>query len=283
MALYAVGDVQGCLDPLQHLLERARFDPARDRLWLVGDLVNRGPRSLETLRFVRTLGAAAKCVLGNHDLALLAKAAGARKLKRHDLLRAVIEAPDAAELLDWLRHRPVLHHDPHSGWTLIHAGLPPQWDETTALQCARELEQALRGPDWTVFMRHLYGDQPMLWDPRLTGWDRLRFITNCFTRLRYCTRDGRIDLTENGPPGTQGADLMPWFEMPGRRSRSMRLLFGHWSTLGLYAQPGLLGLDTGCVWGGYLTLARIDGERLRLLQTPCAAAAHPNRGARSGK
>ncbi len=270
MAIYAVGDIQGCLDPLRRLLDRLRFDPAQDLLWLVGDLVNRGPQSVETLRFVRAMGPQAVTVLGNHDLALLAKASGARRLKRDDPLRSVIEAPDAAELLDWLRRRPILHRDPRCDWTLVHAGLAPQWDEATAVECARELEDMLRGPHWAAFMQHLYGDQPVRWDPRLSGWDRLRFITNTFTRIRYCDATGRIDLSETVAPGLQSRGLTPWFEVEGRKNRAMNLVFGHWSTLGLLHRPGLLGLDSGCVWGGYMTAARIDTERVQVIQTPCA-------------
>lgn len=275
MPVYAVGDVQGCLEPLERLLERVRFDPARDRLWLVGDLVNRGPHSLETLRFVRDLEEAAVAVLGNHDLALLAKACGARRLKRRDPLRAVLDAPDAGELLTWLRSRPLLHQDRSLGWTLVHAGLAPQWDEATALSCAAELETILRSPDWTAFMEHMYGDEPRRWSPELSGWERLRFIANAFTRIRYCDAGGGLDLQSNGPPGTQPPGLVPWFEHPGRRSARLRIVFGHWSTLGVLTRPGLLALDSGCVWGGYLTAARLDALHQELLQTPCRAARNP--------
>jgi bis(5'-nucleosyl)-tetraphosphatase (symmetrical) len=270
MAIYAVGDIQGCLEPLQRLLARARFDPSRDRLWLVGDLVNRGPRSLETLRFVQALGERAVSVLGNHDLALLAKACGARKLKRNDSLRGVLDAPDAAELIDWLRHRPVMHRDPETGWTLVHAGLAPQWDAATARDRAAELEATLRSERWTEFMHRIYGDEPRIWDDGLRGWKRLRFITNAFTRIRYCDADGALDLDYKGPPGTQPAGLTPWFDVPWRRNRDMRIVFGHWSTLGVMLRPGLLALDSGCVWGGYMTLARLDGKRtVQLWQAGC--------------
>ncbi len=269
MAVYAVGDVQGCLEPLERLLERIRFDPAEDRLWLVGDLVNRGPASLETLRFVRGLGRSAVAVLGNHDLALLAKACGARKLKRDDPLRAVVDAPDAGELITWLRHRPALFRDPETGWTLVHAGLAPHWDEATALACAAELEAILRSERWTRFMGRLYGDEPRRWDEGLSNWKRLRFIVNTFTRIRYCDAQGALDLKHTAPPGSQPPGLTPWFEIPWRRNRKMRIVFGHWSTLGVLLRPGLLALDSGCVWGGYLSAARITRGRVELVQVPC--------------
>ncbi|RMG29346.1 MAG: symmetrical bis(5'-nucleosyl)-tetraphosphatase, partial [Gammaproteobacteria bacterium] len=194
MAVYAIGDVQGCYDDLQRLLERLRFDPAQDRLWFTGDLVNRGPHSLEVLRFVRALGDRAVTVLGNHDLHLLAVAHDPSRAHPRDTLHAVLDAPDGAELIDWLRTRPFLHEDPDLGLALLHAGLPPQWDAETARACAREVERVFSGPDWGAFTEAMYGNEPDRWDPSLTGTDRLRFITNCFTRLRYCTADGRLGL-----------------------------------------------------------------------------------------
>ena len=259
MAVYAIGDVQGCFRELQLLLTKLRFDPARDRLWFAGDLVNRGLQSLETLRFVRNLGAAAITVLGNHDLHLLAAAARAGKLKPKDTLRPILDAPDREELLDWLRRRPVLHHDAEMGYTLIHAGLPPQWELDQARACAHEVESVLRGPDHAEFFEQMYGDEPTFWTDELTGWERLRFITNCLTRLRYCDAEGRVALAHKGAPGSQPVGLYPWFELPQRRSRELKILFGHWSTLGERSSPGVYPLDTGCLWGGQLTALRLDG------------------------
>lgn len=269
MPVYAAGDLQGCLDPLKRLLDKVRFDPAADRLWLVGDLVNRGPRSLETLRFVRALGDSAITVLGNHDLHLLAIHEGVHRVRRRDTVQAILDAPDREQLMDWLRHRPLLHHDAGVQWTLLHAGLPPQWDLETAHACAAEVEAVLRGPEHRLLLERMYGDEPDLWSDSLEGWDRLRFITNCFTRLRYCTADGHVDMEYKGAPGGQLPHLMPWFAVPGRGSADLRIVFGHWSTLGLYQADNVLCLDTGCVWGQHMTLARLDGDGVETLQTKC--------------
>ncbi len=260
MAVYAVGDVQGCYADLRRLLERIAFDPAEDRLWLTGDLVNRGPESLETLRFVKSLGSRAVCVLGNHDLHLLAVATGTAQSRKADTLDAVLTAPDRDELLDWLRRQPLLHHDPVLGYTLIHAGLPPQWDLSQARRCAVELETVLRGDGYMDFFRHMYGNQPTQWSDRLQGMDRLRFIVNCFTRLRFCNAGGELDLTTKGAPGTQPPGFMPWFQAPGRLSAGLHILFGHWSTVGEVNGHNVHALDTGCVWGGNLTALRLDGD-----------------------
>ena len=256
MTTWAIGDVQGCYDELRSLLDRIGFDPAGDRLWFAGDLVNRGPKSLEVLRFVRDIGAVT--VLGNHDLHLLASARLPQYRKRKDTLGRVLAAPDADELLDWLHRRPLLHHDPDSGYTLIHAGLPPQWDLDRARACAREVETVLRGPDYSHFFDDMYGDDPVQWSDDLDGNARLRYIVNCFTRLRYCDARGRLALQEKGPPGSQPPGFRPWFAWPQRRSRDMNILFGHWSTLGAYDGDGVHALDTGCLWGGKLTALRIE-------------------------
>lgn len=262
MAVYAIGDLQGCLDPLKRLLDAVGFDPARDRLWFCGDLVNRGPDSLEALRFVHGLGDLATTVLGNHDLHLLAVAwSPARDLKPRDTLHEVLAAPDREELLEWLRHRPVLHYDAALGFCMVHAGLPPQWDLPEARAAATELEAVLRGPELAEFLPRMYGDAPNRWSDDLAGTDRLRFIVNCFTRLRYCRPDGSLDLAEKGPPdSTAAAGLVPWFRMPGRRSRATRLIFGHWSSFGFVAEDQVWGLDTGCVWGGRLTALALGAE-----------------------
>lgn len=262
MAVYAVGDVQGCADELDALLERLRFDPEVDRLWFVGDLVNRGPRSLEVLRKVRALGDAAVVVLGNHDLHLLAIARGGAAWQSSDSsLRPVMEAADREALLDWLQSRPLLHHDSRLGATLLHAGIPPQWDLATARRCAGEVEARLRGPRVGELFEHMYGNEPVLWRDELEGWDRLRFTINAFTRLRVCDeRDGHMVLGFKGSPEAAPRGALPWFRIPWRESRDERLVFGHWSALGYVAEGRVLGLDTGCVWGGTLTGQRLDAE-----------------------
>jgi bis(5'-nucleosyl)-tetraphosphatase (symmetrical) len=260
MAVYAIGDLQGCYDEFRALLDRLSFDPGRDRLWLTGDLVNRGPGSLPALRFVRSLGAAANVVLGNHDLHLLAMAAdAARPRRRGDTLDAVLAAPDRDELLAWVAHLPLVHADTALGWCMVHAGLPPQWDLETAAACGREVEAALAaGPD--EFLAAMYGDEPDRWSASLAGTSRLRFTVNCLTRLRYCAPDGRLLLHLKGPPSAAPPGALPWFKVPGRRSATERIVFGHWSALGYYAGEGVVSLDTGCVWGGALTALRLDAS-----------------------
>lgn len=275
MALYAIGDIQGCYDELQRLLEVCRFDPASDRLWFAGDLVNRGPDSLAVLRFVRGLGERAVSVLGNHDLHLLALAEGVGRLQSADTLRPVLDAPDRDELLHWLRQRPLLHHDEAIDTALVHAGLPPQWDLRQARAASGELEAVLRSDDYHTFFAHMYGNKPKRWSLGLTGWDRLRFMVNCFTRLRYCRANGSLCLKAKGAPGSQPPECLPWFRVPGRRSRDTRIVFGHWSTLGLYDDDGVLGLDTGCLWGGRLTAARLDGK-FKLYSVDCAGYRAPS-------
>jgi bis(5'-nucleosyl)-tetraphosphatase (symmetrical) len=258
MAVYAIGDLQGCYDEFRLLLDRLAFEPARDRLWLTGDLVNRGPGSLETLRYVRALGSAATVVLGNHDLHLLAVAAGAgRGLRRGDTLDAVLAAADRDELLDWLTRCPLLVHEAAIGWTMVHAGLAPEWDLATAAACATEVSAALRSAP-REFYQAMYGNDPDRWSDRLTGIERLRFTVNCMTRLRFVAADGRLLLKYKG--GLEGAPsgAHPWFRAPGRRSANERIVFGHWSALGYYAGDGVVSLDSGCVWGGALTAQRLD-------------------------
>ena len=275
MAIYAIGDVQGCFDELQTLLKQIDFYPGRDHLWFTGDLVNRGPKSLPVLRFVKSLAGGAVTVLGNHDLHLLAVAEGSDRYRYNDTFDDVLNAPDSDELLDWLRRRPLLHHDAKLGYTLIHAGLPPQWDLTQAEACAAELETVLRGPRYGEYFGHMYGDRPDLWSDDLTGWERLRFITNCFARMRYCDNAGRLALDEKGAPGTQSAGYLPWFATEGRRSAELKIIFGHWSTLGGRTDPGIYPLDTGCVWGGSLTALRLDGEP-RWHHLPCPQFSEPD-------
>lgn len=269
MAVYAIGDLQGCYDELQHLLERIEFDPGHDRLWFVGDLVNRGPQSLECLRFVHALGGAAVTVLGNHDLSLLASAAGLRRSGARDTLEDVLEAPDRDELLDWLRHRPLLYADPRLGYALVHAGLAPQWTLEQAMSLAEEVHAVLRGGDYRAFFAAMYGDRPDRWDEALTGMERLRFIVNALTRIRYCTPDGRLELHNKESPRAHEATLIPWFEFENRQSRGARIVFGHWSTLSVGERHNTWSVDSGCVWGGRLTALRLDRPRPVYTDVPC--------------
>ena len=274
MAVYAIGDIQGCYDELQDLLALIQFDPQNDRLWFAGDLVNRGPKSLETLRFVRDLGDVAITVLGNHDLHLIAAVYGKPLDQDDHTLDAILAAPDRDELVDWLRCRPLLHHDAGLGYTLVHAGLPPQWDLATAQRCAREVETVLCSDRIKDFLAHLYGNKPRRWSRKLQGWDRLRFIVNSLTRMRYCDHKGRLKMKPKGPPGTQPPTLMPWFDVPGRDSRDMHIIFGHWSTLGIPRKPGVYPIDSGCLWGGQLTALRIDTRPTRI-SLPCPELRKP--------
>jgi bis(5'-nucleosyl)-tetraphosphatase (symmetrical) len=266
VATYAVGDIQGCAAEFDALLDLVGFEPARDRLWLVGDLVNRGPASLAVLRRVHALAASVTLVLGNHDLHLLACALAGIRPRRKDTLGEVLAAPDRDELLGWLRRQPLFHHDPDLGWAMVHAGLPPQWDVASAAALAREVEQTLQGPEHARFLATMYGDLPARWDPALAGPERLRCITNCLTRLRYLRPDGALELGEKGAPEVADDDLVPWFAVPGRASRGVPIVFGHWSTLRLTAAEsaaaGVVALDTGAVWGGALSACRLeDGRR----------------------
>lgn len=260
MALYAIGDVQGCYHALLRLLDVLRFDPSQDTLWFTGDLINRGPQSLPVLRLVHSLGARGVTVLGNHDLTLLAAAEGYVRLRRKDTFHCVLEAPDRAVLLDWLRHRPILHYDPELNATLVHAGLAPQWDLHQAQACAAELERVLQSPDYGAFLAQMFGSEPRIWRDDLQGIERLRFIVNCFTRMRYCQEDGTLNFSEKGPPGSQPPNLMPWFQVPGRRNANLRIVFGHWAALGYYRCQGIYALDSGCAWGNQLTAVRLTGD-----------------------
>ncbi|MGA2841570.1 MAG: symmetrical bis(5'-nucleosyl)-tetraphosphatase [Steroidobacteraceae bacterium] len=268
MALYVIGDIQGCDAELGALLQVLKFSVDRDRLWFVGDLVNRGPESLQTLRRVRALGDAATVVLGNHDLHLLAVARGQARIRSGDTLDDILAAPDRDALLEWLLGRPLLHEDQALNLCLVHAGLAPQWDIATARSCAREFEQALRKNPERLF-EQMYGDEPNRWDDRLAGAERLRFIVNCFTRLRYVDAHGRLALRAKGSPKkAHTKSLVPWFEAPDARWHGPRVVFGHWSTLGFFSNSNVISLDTGCVWGGTLTALRLD--------VPGAEPAHVN-------
>lgn len=269
MATYAIGDLQGCFDPLQDLLGQIGFRESSDHLWFVGDLVNRGPQSLEILRFVRSLGKSAIIVLGNHDLHLLMVAEGHAKAHRQDTLDKILEAPDRDELLDWLRGLPMMHAD--GDYAMVHAGLLPSWTVAEALDLARESEDALRGPDWRALLAQMYGNQPDHWDDGLTGYARLRVIINAMTRLRVCTADGRMQFSHKGRIEDIPAGYFPWFAVPGRKNTNATIICGHWSAIGLVAQKNLLALDSGCLWGGQLSAVRLEDRRI--YQVSCRKSA----------
>ena len=266
MAIYAIGDVQGCHNELLRLLDVIQFDDKRDQLWFAGDLVNRGPQSLQTLRFVKSLGKAAITVLGNHDLHLLAASCEPVSANTKAALHEVLTAPDRVELIEWLRHRPLFHHDKE--FCLVHAGLPPQWDFNQTKKMSAVAEKALQGKDYAYVLRSMYGNKPDLWSPGLRGMPRLRFIINCFTRMRYCDKDGRLDFDCKGPPGSQPQHLIPWFQAPDRKSAAMKIVFGHWSSLGYYEGDNCYGIDTGCLWGGQLTAIKL-GETIERFSIDC--------------
>jgi bis(5'-nucleosyl)-tetraphosphatase (symmetrical) len=269
MSTYAIGDLQGCFDPLELLLERCAFDRTRDRLWFVGDLINRGPKSLETLRFVRDLGDAAVAVLGNHDLSLLMIAAGRGKQHRLDTFHHVLDAPDCDELVDWLRQRPMMHVE--GDYAMVHAGLLPQWDVPKALALANEVEAALRGPSHDEFMHRMWGSEPAAWHDDLHDWDRLRVVVNALTRMRFCTPDGRMEFHSKGSPDEPPPGFQPWFSVEHARWRTHTVVCGHWSALGYRADANLMALDSGCLWGGELTAVRLDDRAV--FQVPCERCA----------
>ncbi|WP_150046856.1 symmetrical bis(5'-nucleosyl)-tetraphosphatase [Methylomonas rhizoryzae] len=273
MAIYAIGDIQGCYDEFRRLLDAIGFEPASDTLWLAGDLVNRGPKSLETLRFVKSLGESAVTVLGNHDLHLLATVTAARSLGRKDTLEPILAAPDRDELLHWLRHRSLFHGD--ASYCMLHAGLPPQWDLTAVKAMALFAEQAIQSDDYATVLKSMYGDEPRLWQEGLSDMEKIRFTINCLTRLRYCSASGELDFHFKGPVGSQPAHLLPWFSVPGRRSASMRIIFGHWSTLGFYHGHNVYGIDTGCLWGGQLTALELSSSPRRI-SIDCRRTLAPN-------
>ncbi len=278
MGLYLIGDVQGCGQPLERLLAKLDFSPSRDSLVLLGDLVNRGPHSLAVLRQLSRLGDAAQCLLGNHDLHALAAAAGVRPAHRSDTLGELLAAPDAAPLLDWLRHRPLalLHAEPgQSDVLMVHAGVLPQWTAAQTLACAHELATALRASHYQEFLQTMYGNQPAQWSDTLQGSDRLRVIVNALTRLRFCSAAGEMEFATKEGAGGAPPGFMPWFEVPQRQTAEITVAFGHWSTLGPINRPNLIALDTGCVWGGSLSAMRVDGGRRELVQVPCPQVQKP--------
>jgi bis(5'-nucleosyl)-tetraphosphatase (symmetrical) len=266
----AIGDLQGCWRPLRQLLRRIAA-PAGEPIWFCGDLVNRGPDSLAALRGVMALGARAVTVLGNHDLHLLATAAGTRKPRRDDTLAEILDAPDRRELIDWLRARPLAHHQ--GDYLLVHGGVVPAWDALKTVELAHEVERVLRGPHWGDFMAVMYGNEPRRWDDSLRGDDRLRAIVNVLTRIRHVDADGALDLVTTDAPAKAPAGHRPWFELPHRRTGNKTVVFGHWSTLGLVDRPNLVALDTGCVWGGCLSAMRL--ETRELFQVRCSQSAVP--------
>lgn len=274
MTIYAIGDVQGCHDELSKLLDAIRFDPAIDKLWFCGDLVNRGGQSLEVLRLVKSLDAHSTVVLGNHDLSLLAISVRREdeQQRANNDLRRILFAPDHEELLQWLRQRPLFHLDESVGFAMVHAGLAPRWTLKLARARAAEVERRLRGDDYRRLLKSMFGDRPNGWSKKLTGEDRSRAIINVLTRMRYCDMRGCIDFNSKGKPGTQKPGFYPWFEVPGHAPRELPVVCGHWSTLGLMRGMGVYAIDTGAVWGGKLTALALEPEP-RLIQIDCASRA----------
>ncbi len=279
MALYLIGDVQGCDDALQRLLDKIAFSPSRDTAVLLGDLVNRGPDSAAVLRRVQRYGAAIRSLLGNHDLHLLGVAYGARKAGRRDTLAGLLAAPDREALLDWLRHQHMALHRMigKDELLMVHAGVLPQWGVSDTLALAAEVESVLRGPALGEFLHTMYGNEPARWDAGLTGSARLRAIVNGLTRLRFCSAQGVMDFEAKESAHAAPEGLMPWFNVPGRRTANATVAFGHWSTLGWLSRPDLMSTDTGCVWGGCLSAVRVGATLAdrELVQVHCAKAQMP--------
>jgi bis(5'-nucleosyl)-tetraphosphatase (symmetrical) len=261
MTRYAVGDLQGCFDPLRRILDRVKFDPACDQLWSVGDIVNRGSQSLECLRFFFELGDNARVVLGNHDLHLLAVAHGAREMKRGDTLQPILDAPDADQLLNWLRRQPLLYRE--TDYAMVHAGIAPQWTLDYAAELAQEVQGVLQSPRLGEFLNGMYGDEPNCWRGDLSGIERWRVITNYLTRMRFCDANGKLDLKNKLAPASAKPGFMPWFDVPHRKSAGHKLLVGHWATLmGRTHRDDVVALDTGCIWGEQLSLLNLDTAAL---------------------
>lgn len=262
MSTYAIGDIQGCYKPLRCLLDQIHFDPTKDTLWIAGDLVNRGPGSLDVMRFLFSIRDSIIAVLGNHDLHLLGVAYANRKPGKQDTLADILHAPDREELLTWLRHLKIMHSDAKLGYAMTHAGIPPQWTLDQAAGYARELEAALRSENFSVFLKDMYGNQPECWDESLSGTDRLRIITNYFTRMRFCRADGTLDLITKDSANEAPEGFIPWFAHPHRKTLDDQILFGHWAALeGKTHTPNVYALDTGCVWGGQLTAMRLEDKQ----------------------
>ena len=273
--IYLMGDLQGCCQALDRMLQTIDFSPSRDHLFVLGDLVNRGPDSLGVLRRLRGLDNAATCLLGNHDLHLLAVAHGVRKMHRSDTLAPILDAPDREDWLLWLRQQRLAVHA--HGWLMVHAGVVPQWDAAQTVVLAGEVEAMLRSPEVGEFLTLMYGNEPARWDDSLQGVDRWRCVVNSLTRLRFCAADGTMEFATKEGAGGAPEGYMPWFEVPGRRTQGTPVAFGHWSTLGLVNRDDLLALDTGCLWGGHLTAVRVDGATRELIQIACPQAQKPGK------
>jgi bis(5'-nucleosyl)-tetraphosphatase (symmetrical) len=273
--IYLMGDLQGCCQPLERMLQTIDFSPSRDHLYVLGDLVNRGPDSLGVLRRLRGLDNAATCLLGNHDLHLLAVAHGVRKPHRSDTLEPILNTPDRDEWLGWLRQQRLAVHE--QGWLMVHAGVVPQWDAAQTVALAGEVETLLRSPEVGEFLTLMYGNEPARWDDSLQGVDRWRCVVNSLTRLRFCAADGTMEFATKEGAGGAPEGYMPWFDVPGRRTQGTPVAFGHWSTLGLINRDDLLALDTGCLWGGHLTAVRVDGATREVIQIPCPQAQKPGK------
>ena len=266
MSTYAIGDIQGCYSELHNLLNEINFDEKNDRLWFVGDLVNRGRQSLKTLRFVKSLGVSAEVVLGNHDLHLLATSKKIRPLSKKDTIEEILTADDAEELINWIKTRPLFFSDADLGFTMVHAGIPPQWTLKDAKNLAVECELILQSKKIDDFLNQIYGDKPNIWSESLEGYARQRFIINCFTRIRFCKSNGVLDLDAKVAPGKQERSLIPWYALPNRRTLGDKIIFGHWSTVHLgneknFKQYNVYPIDTGCLWGGRLTAMRLEDEK----------------------
>ena len=271
--IYLLGDLQGCRAPLDRLLQKVAFSPSSDHLYVLGDLVNRGPDSLGVLQRLSALGASATCLLGNHDLHLLAVAQGVRKPHKSDTVAPILDAPEREHWLNWLRHQRMAVQA--QGWLMVHAGVLPQWDAAQTLSLAAEVETMLQGPDLTTFLPQMYGNEPGRWRDGLQGAERLRCVINSLTRLRFCSPDGTMEFATKEGGGASPAGFMPWFEVPGRRTEGVPVAFGHWSTLGLINRHDLLSLDTGCVWGGQLTAVRLTPQGREVIQVQCPQSLKP--------
>lgn len=268
MTIYAIGDIQGCYQQLKELLIKIKFSSDKDQLWFAGDIINRGPDSLKTIRFIKSLEENAVTVLGNHDLHLLAIANGRKKQSKKDTVQQILEAKDSDQLLNWLLHRPLMHYQEKHNVCMVHAGIHPKWDKHQALSYAAEVESILQGPKSHEFFHHMYGDKPGKWSANLEGWDRLRFITNSFTRMRYVNKDLKLCLKEKGAPGKQPDNIIPWFEAH-RKSKDLNIIFGHWSTLKDPKIDHLYPLDTGCLWGGKLSALKVSKKLKKIIQISC--------------
>ena len=267
MSTYAIGDIQGCYSELQNLLNEINFDERRDELWFAGDLVNKGPKSLQTLRFIKALGVNAKITLGNHDLHLLAVAKNIRPLLKKDTIQEILAADDVEELIDWLKSRPLLITDDNLNFTMVHAGLPPQWSLENAKEFAKECELILQSEKINKLLAEMYGDTPNIWVNSLQDYAKQRFIINCFTRIRFCNSDGMLDFDTKVAPGKQNTSLIPWYSLPNRKTKDNKIIFGHWSTVRIgneknFKQYNVYPIDTGCLWGGRLTAMRLEDEKV---------------------